>query len=191
MTDRFVRRSGNRRLGRRLFGMFGHGLCAVCYFAALGVLLLYPEHASRTIGVAWLFILVGRAGGSLLQRHDDGVLMGELSRHRRPVFGHRRRLHEHDRQPRRLHRQRLHRLDPAVFPRRRQARHAGVLRHQPAGLDRELHRLRRRRRAAPSCLLGRLRCVEAGDAGSARRSRRDRSRMRNSPRRSRSIIAGP
>jgi MFS transporter, ACS family, glucarate transporter len=57
MTDRFVRRTGNRRLGRSLFGMIGHGLCAVCYFAALGVLLLYPEHASRTIGVAWLFIL--------------------------------------------------------------------------------------------------------------------------------------
>ena len=57
MTDRFVRRTGDRRLGRRLFGMIGHGLCAVCYFAALGVLLLFPDHATRTLSVAWLFIL--------------------------------------------------------------------------------------------------------------------------------------
>ena len=30
-TDRFVRRTGNRRLGRRLFGFLGHALTVVCF----------------------------------------------------------------------------------------------------------------------------------------------------------------
>jgi MFS family permease len=32
-TDWFIRRTGNRRLGRRIMGLFGHGLCAACMFA--------------------------------------------------------------------------------------------------------------------------------------------------------------
>jgi MFS transporter, ACS family, glucarate transporter len=35
LTDRFIRRTGNRRWGRRLFGIAGHGLCALCYLACL------------------------------------------------------------------------------------------------------------------------------------------------------------
>jgi len=35
LTDRFIRRTGNRRWGRRLFGLSGHGLCALCYLACL------------------------------------------------------------------------------------------------------------------------------------------------------------
>jgi len=31
LSDRFVRRTGNRRLGRRLFGVLGHALTAVCF----------------------------------------------------------------------------------------------------------------------------------------------------------------
>ena len=31
LTDWFIRRTGNRRLGRRLFGALGHGLTAVCF----------------------------------------------------------------------------------------------------------------------------------------------------------------
>lgn len=34
MSDRFIRRTGNRVWGRRLFGVIGHSLCAVCYFAS-------------------------------------------------------------------------------------------------------------------------------------------------------------
>ncbi|MGO8748222.1 MAG: MFS transporter [Thermoguttaceae bacterium] len=33
LTDWFIRRTGNRRLGRRLFGAFGHGMCALCFLA--------------------------------------------------------------------------------------------------------------------------------------------------------------
>jgi MFS family permease len=35
LTDRVIRRTGNRRWGRRVFGLLGHGLCATCYLACL------------------------------------------------------------------------------------------------------------------------------------------------------------
>jgi MFS family permease len=35
LTDAFIRRTGDRKWGRRLFGALGHGLCALCYFASL------------------------------------------------------------------------------------------------------------------------------------------------------------
>jgi MFS family permease len=35
LTDWFIRRTGNRKWGRRLFGVVGHGLCAFCYLACL------------------------------------------------------------------------------------------------------------------------------------------------------------
>jgi MFS family permease len=45
LTDLFIKRTGNRKWGRRLFGVIGHGVCAACYFAALWA----PN--------AWLFVL--------------------------------------------------------------------------------------------------------------------------------------
>lgn len=57
LTDLFIRRTGNRKWGRRLFGVLGHGLCAVCYFGALGVLILYPHLGERTTTVTWAFVL--------------------------------------------------------------------------------------------------------------------------------------
>jgi MFS family permease len=33
LSDYFIRRTGNRKWGRRFFGVLGHGLCALCYFA--------------------------------------------------------------------------------------------------------------------------------------------------------------
>jgi MFS family permease len=35
LTDLFIRRTGNRRWGRRLFGLVGHSACALCCFACL------------------------------------------------------------------------------------------------------------------------------------------------------------
>jgi nitrate/nitrite transporter NarK len=57
MTDAFIRRTGNRRWGRRLFGMTGHGLCAAFYFVALGLLVAVPQREARGLGLAWLFVL--------------------------------------------------------------------------------------------------------------------------------------
>ncbi len=35
LTDWFIRRTGNRKWGRRLFGLIGHGVCALCYFLSI------------------------------------------------------------------------------------------------------------------------------------------------------------
>jgi MFS family permease len=35
LSDRFIRRTGNLKWGRRWFGIIGHSLCAVCYFLCL------------------------------------------------------------------------------------------------------------------------------------------------------------
>jgi MFS family permease len=45
LTDRFIRKTGNRKWGRRLYGVIGHGLCALCYFAA------------AFAGNPWMFVL--------------------------------------------------------------------------------------------------------------------------------------
>jgi ACS family glucarate transporter-like MFS transporter len=34
LTDWFIRRTGNRKWGRRLFGLCGHGLCALCFLSS-------------------------------------------------------------------------------------------------------------------------------------------------------------
>jgi ACS family glucarate transporter-like MFS transporter len=37
LSDRYIRRTGDRKWGRRLFGMIGYGGAGICYFAAAGV----------------------------------------------------------------------------------------------------------------------------------------------------------
>ncbi len=46
-TDFFIKRTGNRKWGRRLFGIIGHGLCSACYFVAI----LYMKSP-------WTFVLL-------------------------------------------------------------------------------------------------------------------------------------
>src|SRR5262249_33085170 len=62
LTDWFIRRTGNRKWGRRLFGVIGHGVCAVCYLLSLAahdpyVFVLFVSLASFwndiTMGSAW------------------------------------------------------------------------------------------------------------------------------------------
>ena len=45
LTDWFIRVTGDRKWGRRLFGMVGHGICGLCYFL------------SFTAESAWVFVL--------------------------------------------------------------------------------------------------------------------------------------
>ncbi len=35
LTDQFIKRTGNRKWGRRLFGVLGHGTCAACYLLSV------------------------------------------------------------------------------------------------------------------------------------------------------------
>ncbi|MBP3954977.1 MFS transporter [Gemmata sp. G18] len=44
LSDRYIRRTGDRKWGRRLFGMIGYGGAGVCYFAAAGVKLADPDN---------------------------------------------------------------------------------------------------------------------------------------------------
>jgi nitrate/nitrite transporter NarK len=62
LTDQFIKRTGNRKWGRRLFGALGHALCAVCYFMTLFVhspwvfvffLALAAFWNDLTMGSAW------------------------------------------------------------------------------------------------------------------------------------------
>lgn len=48
LSDRYIRRTGDRKWGRRLFGMIGYGGAGCCYFAAALVLTNVP-------GNLWLF----------------------------------------------------------------------------------------------------------------------------------------
>ena len=51
LTDWFIRRTGNRRLGRKLFGAIGHALTAVCF-------LLCPLAPTAF----WFFVIISLAG---------------------------------------------------------------------------------------------------------------------------------
>jgi len=42
LSDRYIRRTGDLKWGRRLFGMIGYGGAGLCYFAAAGVTLAAP-----------------------------------------------------------------------------------------------------------------------------------------------------
>jgi nitrate/nitrite transporter NarK len=62
LTDWFIRTTGNRKWGRRLFGAIGHGACAACYFLTLTaespwVFVLFVALAAFwndiTMGAAW------------------------------------------------------------------------------------------------------------------------------------------
>lgn len=48
LSDFFIKKTGDRKWGRRLFGVVGHSLCAVCYFLAI---------PASNLGSPWLFIL--------------------------------------------------------------------------------------------------------------------------------------
>jgi ACS family glucarate transporter-like MFS transporter len=99
LTDAFIKYTGNRKWGRRLFGVIGHGLCAACYFVAIFFMkspwtfvLLIAFAAfwnDLTMGAAWASCLdigkrysgivagcmntVGNLGGALA-----GILTGKI-----------------------------------------------------------------------------------------------------------------
>ena len=53
LTDWFIRKTGNRRWGRRLFGILGHSLTATCFLLCL----LAPT-------ATWFFLAISLAGFS-------------------------------------------------------------------------------------------------------------------------------
>ncbi|HSQ54236.1 MAG TPA: MFS transporter [Gemmata sp.] len=56
LSDRYIRKTGDRKWGRRLFGMIGYGGAGLCYFAAAGVKLAEPNNLFL---FAFFLILMG------------------------------------------------------------------------------------------------------------------------------------
>ncbi|MCE9564815.1 MAG: MFS transporter [Planctomycetes bacterium] len=44
LSDRYIKRTGDKKWGRRLFGMIGYGGAGLCYFAAAGVKVADPDN---------------------------------------------------------------------------------------------------------------------------------------------------
>lgn len=78
LTDWFIRRTGNRKWGRRLFGIIGHSLCALCYF--LSIVAGQPWLFVLAIAMAafWNDITMGAAWASCLDigRRYSGIVAG-------------------------------------------------------------------------------------------------------------------
>ena len=63
LSDRFIRRTGNRTLGRKLYGMIGYAGCCLAYIAAIfnhnspyiliGCLAMVGFFSDLTLGPAW------------------------------------------------------------------------------------------------------------------------------------------
>lgn len=64
LSDRYIRRTGDRKWGRRMFGMIGYAGAGCCYFAAAGVKLADPDNL-------WLF-----AGFLILMGFFNDLIMG-------------------------------------------------------------------------------------------------------------------
>jgi predicted MFS family arabinose efflux permease len=79
LTDGFIRRTGNRKWGRRLFGVIGHGLCALCYFVSmlLGAN-VYLFVLAIALAAFWNDITMGSAWASCLDigRKYSGIVSG-------------------------------------------------------------------------------------------------------------------
>lgn len=78
LTDMFIRRTGNRKWGRRLFGIIGHSVCALCYF--LSILASEPWLFVLAIAMAafWNDLTMGAAWASCLDigRRYSGIVAG-------------------------------------------------------------------------------------------------------------------
>jgi nitrate/nitrite transporter NarK len=61
LTDRFIARTGNRKWGRRLFGIVGHGLCALCYLACLSAPSAFTFFLAISLAAFWNDMTMGSA----------------------------------------------------------------------------------------------------------------------------------
>src|SRR5262249_10009516 len=81
MTDSFIKRTGNRKWGRRLFGVGGHGLCAVFYFLGMLVMNLenpWPFVLLIATATFWNDMTMGAAWASCIDigRRYSGIVSG-------------------------------------------------------------------------------------------------------------------
>lgn len=78
LTDWFIRRTGNRKWGRRLFGIIGHSVCALCYFLSIGAGQPWLFVLSIAMASFWNDITMGAAWASCLDigKRYSGIVAG-------------------------------------------------------------------------------------------------------------------
>jgi MFS transporter, ACS family, glucarate transporter len=78
LTDFFVRRTGNRKWGRRLFGMMGKGVCGACYFSSMFAPDVYWFVFFIAMASFWNDMAMGAAWASCLDigRKYSGIVSG-------------------------------------------------------------------------------------------------------------------
>jgi MFS family permease len=78
LTDAFIRRTGNRKWGRRLFGVVGHGACAACYFLSLATPTPWLKVLALALAAFCNDLTMGSAWASCLDigRQYSGIVSG-------------------------------------------------------------------------------------------------------------------
>jgi nitrate/nitrite transporter NarK len=66
LTDWFIRATGNRKWGRRLFGAVGHGVCALCWFLSLTAHSPWMFVVFITLAAFWNDLTMGAAWASCI-----------------------------------------------------------------------------------------------------------------------------
>jgi MFS family permease len=78
MTDWFIRRTGNRKWGRRLFGVVGHSICAVCYLLSIFAGNVWLFVLAIALAAFWNDLTMGSAWASCLDigKKYSGIVAG-------------------------------------------------------------------------------------------------------------------
>lgn len=78
LTDSFIKRTGDRKWGRRLFGVIGHSLCAACYFLAIFMDSAWGFVLAIGFAAFWNDITMGAAWASCIDigRRYSGIVAG-------------------------------------------------------------------------------------------------------------------
>jgi MFS family permease len=81
LSDLFIRRTGNRKWGRRLFGVVGHGVCALCYFGSMFAPNVYMFMLAIAMAAFWNDLTMGAAWASCLDigRKYSGIVSGSMN----------------------------------------------------------------------------------------------------------------
>jgi MFS family permease len=61
LSDWFIRRTGNRKWGRRLFGVIGHAMCALCYLGCLWANTPFLFFLAISLSAFWNDLTMGSA----------------------------------------------------------------------------------------------------------------------------------
>jgi MFS family permease len=78
LTDDFIRKTGNRKWGRRLYGVIGHGICAVCYFLSAYASSPWTFVLAIALAAFWNDLTMGSAWASCIDiggKHS-GIVAG-------------------------------------------------------------------------------------------------------------------